>query len=134
MRFWLISLGLLTAVQAAADAYVPLRVIRAKEVIYASDVELRAVDQRGAETVVGQEARITLYPNRPIRPGDVGPPALVERNQFVMLVYDTGGLRIVTEGRVLGRGAEGDRVRVLNLSSKQAVSGMIRADGWIEVE
>lgn len=132
---WLASgLAVVMATQAAADSYVPLRVIRAKEVILANDVELRTMDQIGAEVVVGQEARLTLYPNRPIRPGDVGPPAIVERNQLVTLIYHTGGLRIVTEGRVLARGGEGDRVRVLNLSSKQPVRGRIRADGRIEVE
>lgn len=127
--------GLLLAAQPAlADVFVPTRVIRAKEVITQGDVEWRRSDMTGADEVVGLEARITLYPNRPIRSGDVGVPALVERNQLVPLVYVTGGLRIVTEGRVLARGAVGDVVRVINLASKMPVRGRIREDGWIEVQ
>ncbi len=33
--------------------------------------------------VVGLEARVTLYAGRPIRAADLGPPALVDRNQIV---------------------------------------------------
>lgn len=126
--------ALLTLAQPAfADAFVPTRVIRAKEVIGPGDVEWRRSDTTGAAEVIGLEARVTLYPNRPIRGGEVGVPALVERNQLVPLVYVTGGLRIVTEGRVLARGAAGDIVRVINLSSRTPVRGRIREDGWIEV-
>ena len=46
-------------------------------------------------------ARVTLYPDRPIRPGDLAPPALVDRNQIVTLEYAAGPLVILTEGRAL---------------------------------
>ena len=123
----------LMASSALADVYVPTRVIRAKEIIGAGDVVRQVTDTVGAEHVMGLVARLTLYPNQPIRAGDVGPPALVERNQLVTLVYATGGLRIVTEGRVLARGAAGDVVRVLNLSSRISVTGQVQENGWIEV-
>ncbi|MEM9126779.1 MAG: flagella basal body P-ring formation protein FlgA, partial [Pseudomonadota bacterium] len=43
-------------------------------------------------------------------------------------------LSITTEGRALGRGAAGDRIRVMNLSSRTTVTGLIRPDGQIEVK
>ncbi|MEX0283432.1 MAG: flagellar basal body P-ring formation chaperone FlgA [Paracoccaceae bacterium] len=132
MRALLIAVSV-AASPASADVFMPTRVIRAKEVISASDVERKRSELIGASEVVGLEARITLYPNRPIRIGDVGEPAMVERNQTVTLIYKTGGLQIVTEGRVLTRGAVGERVRVINLASKISVTGRIREDGWIEV-
>ena len=52
---------------------------------------------------------MAIYAGRPVRPGDLGPPALVERNQLVPLVYQPGGLAISTEGRALGRGGGGRR-------------------------
>lgn len=132
---WRLAILMIATVSpAAADVFVPTRVIRAREIISSVDVARQVSDVTGAEDVVGLEARITLYPNRPIRVGDVGPPAIVERNQLVTLVYATGGLRIITEGRALARGAAGDTVRVINLTSRMSVSGRIRDDGWIEVK
>ncbi len=125
---------LLAAYPAAADIYTPTRVIRAKEVIGPGDVVRHVSDMAGPDAVIGLEARLTLYPNQPIRTGDVGPPAIVERNQVVTLTFATGGLRIATDGRVLDRGAAGDMVRVINLSSRTSVSGRVHENGWIEVE
>jgi flagella basal body P-ring formation protein FlgA len=76
---------------------------------------------------------VTLYPGRPILENQVGPPALVERNQVVRMVFLRGGLAITAEGRALDRGGFGEAVRVMNLSSRQIVSGAVAADGSIEV-
>ncbi|MEM9971263.1 MAG: flagella basal body P-ring formation protein FlgA, partial [Pseudomonadota bacterium] len=42
-------------------------------------------------------------------------------------------LTIRTEGRVLDRGAVGDRVRVMNLTSRSTVSGIVAAGGTVVV-
>ena len=47
--------------------------------------------------------------------------------------YMRGPLRIVTEGRALDRAAVGQPVRVMNLASRQTVSGTVAEDGSIEV-
>lgn len=122
---------------ARADTVVPTRTIRAQELIHAGDLRLHPADVGGAfsdiSEVVGQEARVALYPNRPVRPGDVGPPAVVERNQIVPLVFNSGGLRIETAGRVLDRAGVGDLVKVMNLSSRATVIGEVGEDGSIAV-
>ena len=71
--------------------------------------------------LIGMETRVVLYAGRPILRGDVGPPAIVQRNQIVPLIYSGGGLRIVTEGRALGRGAAGETIRIMNLTSRTTV-------------
>lgn len=83
--------------------------------------------------VLGFEAQRVLYRGRPIREGDVGAPARVERNEIVTLIYRAGTLNIATEGRSLGRGAAGDRVKVLNLSSRNTVVGSISEAGEVIV-
>ncbi|MFC3612668.1 flagellar basal body P-ring formation chaperone FlgA [Lutimaribacter marinistellae] len=133
-----LSLALLLAASGAvADTVVPTRTIRPKEIIGAADVTVKSAELPGAfrriDAVIGQEARVALYAGRPINPGDIGPPALVDRNDLVTLVYDTGLLTISTDGRALGRGAVGELIRVMNLSSRSTVSGRIRSDGSIEV-
>ena len=83
--------------------------------------------------IVGKEAKVTLYPGRPILIDQIGPPALIERNQQVKMSYADGPLSIMTEGRALDRGGVGETIRVMNLTSKQIVSGAVAADGSIKV-
>ncbi|WP_424928986.1 flagellar basal body P-ring formation chaperone FlgA [Amaricoccus tamworthensis] len=122
---------------ALAEAVVPIRAIRAQHMVTADD--LQVVDQNvpGAVTdpaeLIGKEARITLYPGRPILKGQVGAPALVERNQTVRMTFSHGPLTISADGRVLDRGGAGESVRVMNLSSRQIVSGTVGADGSVTV-
>ncbi len=127
----------LIAQSAIAEIIVPVRNIRPKEIIAPSDLTHKQVSVAGAISVVdellGQEARVALYAGRPIRPGDFGPPAIIERNDLVTLRFRNGSLTIATEGRALGRGAEGESIRVMNLSSRTTVSGRVKADGSIEV-
>jgi len=122
---------------AGADTVVPVRTIRAQEVIVPGDLRLRAADVAGSftaiEEVAGLEARVALYPGRPVRPGDVGPPAIVERNQMIVLTYARGGLMIRTEGRALDRAGVGDPVKVMNPSSRTTVMGRVQPDGSISV-
>ncbi|SCZ74041.1 flagella basal body P-ring formation protein FlgA [Epibacterium ulvae] len=120
-----------------ADILVPTRTIRPKEVISIEDLGYKNAEVSGAlkdlNAIVGKEARIALYAGRPIHAGDIGPPAIIERNDLVSLTFHRGGLRISTEGRSLGRGAAGETVRVMNLSSRTTISGRITADGSVEV-
>lgn len=137
MKLKLALLVTLIAQTAAADILVPVRTIRPKEVLTASDLALKPGEVLGAlsdpSDVIGQEARVALYPGRPVRAGDIGPPAIVERNDLVILTFSRGGLTISAEGRALGRGAEGELIRVMNLSSRSTVTGRIAADGSVEV-
>lgn len=138
MKPVLVAMLIGAASSVCADVVVPVRTIRAKEVILAEDLAVKPEDLPGAVTeplaLIGQEARVALYAGRAIRPADVGPAALVERNEITTLVYMQGGLHIVAEGRALGRGAVGEMVRAMNLSSRTTVTGEIQADGSIEVQ
>jgi flagella basal body P-ring formation protein FlgA len=133
--------ALLVAVLAAgavlADSVQPVRAIRSKTVLAPEDLTVVAETVPGAveslEEAVGMETKVALYPGRPILAGQLGAPALVERNAMVRMRYVNGPLTIVTEGRALDRAAAGDAVRVMNLVSRQTVTGTVAADGSIEV-
>ena len=133
----LAAAAMVTAAPAAADTPVAARTIRAQTVLAPSDLATVEGEVPGAigdaDAIVGQEARVALYAGRPIMPGDVGPPALVDRNQIVRMVHDAGGLTIVTEGRALGRGGVGDSLRVMNLASRTTVTGVVLPDGTVAV-
>lgn len=134
---WRCLLFLALAVPVSAESLVATRTIRAKTLISYEDITLVEAELPGAladaSQVVGQEARVAIYAGKPVRPSDLGPPTLVERNQVVVLVYLSGGLAISTEGRALARGAAGDDVRVINLGSRNTVTGRIGPDGAVYV-
>ncbi|MFO1144625.1 MAG: flagellar basal body P-ring formation chaperone FlgA [Amaricoccus sp.] len=120
-----------------AQSVTPVHAIRSQAVLRAEDLALSEGDVPGGvasiEEAVGQEAKVALYPGRPILASQLRAPALVERNAVVKMSYASGPLKIVTEGRVLDRAAVGETVRVMNLASKQTVMGVVTGDGSVEV-
>ncbi len=128
-----IAFFVVLAAPVAADTIVATRTIPARSIIGVDDVLLRDVDVSGAlsapDLAIGQEARVALYAGRPIRAGDIGPPAVIERNQIITLVYQRSGVVISTEGRALDRAGPGDVIRVMNLTSRTTVSAQIDATG-----
>ncbi|TFL18010.1 flagellar basal body P-ring formation chaperone FlgA [Jannaschia formosa] len=83
--------------------------------------------------LIGMEARVNLYPGRPIRQVEVGAPTVIQRNAVVPLVFTRGGLTITLEGRALQRAGDGESVRVMNLSSRSTVTGIATAAGAVLV-
>ncbi|MEM6386069.1 MAG: flagellar basal body P-ring formation chaperone FlgA [Pseudomonadota bacterium] len=136
LRAAIVAFGL-APIPISADTLTAARVIRANAVIEANDITISDVSVPGALSastdIAGMEARVTLYPGRPIMPGHVGPAALVLRNQPVTLIYQKGSLIIETEGRALSRGGQDDSVKVMNLASRSTVIGRVRANGTVAV-
>jgi flagella basal body P-ring formation protein FlgA len=137
MRAVLLALALAMPAAAVAETLVAARTLRPATVIGPGDIALIDEVHPGAlsdpRAVIGLEARIALFAGRPIRPGDIGPAALVERNGIVTLVFRRGALAIAAEGRALDRGAVGDPVRVMNLASRTTITGVVAPDGRVHV-
>lgn len=135
MRF--VVMALLFPVAAQGESVIAARNIRPETVLTAADITVVSETIPGAadhpDLALGMEARVAIYAGRPVRVEDLGAPALVERNQIVALHFSVGALSITAEGRVLDRGGFGDVVRVMNLSSKTTVTGVVQADGGVRV-
>ncbi len=133
----MVLIGMILApLPALADRIVAARTIRAQEIIAAEDLLLEPGAGQGDVTLqdlIGKEALVALYPGRPVRAADVGPPALIDRNQIVSLIYLRDGLRITTEGRALARAGVGEYLRVMNLTSRATVAGRVTTDGQVLV-
>lgn len=118
---------------ACAETVVAARTIPAQSIIAAHDLILdeRIIPGTVSDpgTIIGQEARVALYAGRPIRPGDVAAPAVVDRNDIIPLIYQGGALLISTEGRALERAGAGEFIRVMNLASRNTVTARVATDG-----
>jgi flagella basal body P-ring formation protein FlgA len=138
MRGLLILAALAAAVPAYAEVtVVAARAIRARAVITPADLSTTPGPTPGAlatvQDAVGMEARVAIYPGWPVRETDLAPPAVVERNQIVTMIFRRGGLEIATDGRSLGRAGVGERVRVMNLDSRVTVTASVVGPGVVEV-
>jgi len=136
LRFLILVAAIFPTI-VCADTLVAARTIRAQTVLAAADVVVLRNDSSGLpakiKDVIGLETRVTLYEGRPINNGDLGPATIIERNQTVTLMYNSGGLSISAEARSLGRGGIGETVRVLNLASRNIIAGIVSSNGTILV-
>ncbi len=127
----------LMASPALGDHIAANSVIRARQVILAEHLTVLAGDvatgYEDASELIGKEATLMIARGRPILRGYVTEPALVERNDIVEIVYESSSLSIKVEGRSLSRGAIGEKIRVMNLSSRSTVFGTVGADGRVFV-
>ncbi|MEM6481201.1 MAG: flagellar basal body P-ring formation chaperone FlgA [Pseudomonadota bacterium] len=122
---------------ALTDTIVAAHTIRAQSILTARDLAFKDTEIAGGVTdpsqIIGKESRVALYAGRPIKLKDLGPPALVTRNQVVQIVFQSKSLNIATEGRSLGRAGKGEYVKVMNLTSRNTVFGVVSADGRVFV-
>lgn len=123
--------------QAVAETIVATRSIRPQQLITSEDVRVDPAVVDGAHVslgeVIGQEARVAIYAGRAVMMGQVGKPALVERNQMVELIFIRGGLQIAAEGRALARAGSGERIRVMNTDSRTVLFGTVESNGTVVV-
>ena len=116
---------------------VAARPLRARTLVERADLTVEPGDTPGAyedpADVVGMEVRETIYAGQPVRPADLTPPAVIERNALVAMRYRHGRLYIEAEGRAMDRAGVGERVRVMNLDSRTTVTAEVIGPGVVEV-
>lgn len=87
MRRFAALLLLLAGAPCDAETVVAAHTIRPQTILTAQDLVVSPAQTIGAFSdaaeLIGLETKTALYAGRPIRPGDVGPPAIVDRNQIV---------------------------------------------------
>jgi flagella basal body P-ring formation protein FlgA len=120
-----------------AETVIAAGTIRGQSLIMPTDVALVPGQTPGAlsdpQEAIGMEAAVNLYAGRPIRPGDLRPPAIIERNSLVTIRFAHGQLMIIAEGRAMDRAAAGEALRVMNLSSRTTVTATAAAPGLVTV-
>lgn len=138
MRMLALAVLVWPGLALAAESLVATRAIPARTLLSAEDIAVVAAAIPGALSdpaqAVGQTTRRAIYPGRPIRAEDVGPPVMVARNARVRLEFRRSGLAIAAEGRALDEGSLGESIRVMALGSKTMVQGTVAGQGLIRVE
>jgi flagella basal body P-ring formation protein FlgA len=113
----------------------------AGEMITADDLRLARVPltqvqaevARQPAQAVGLAVRRQLAPGQPVALADLGPPLLVIRGGAVTMVLDGDGLSLSAMGQALESGGMGDRVHVLNPTSRAMVDAEVVGTARVRV-
>ena len=102
-------------------------------------VENREISFTHSEYFNQQHSPLGLMAKRPLRKGDIiqvlalEKPMAVKRGDRVVVVARLNGLEIRTAATALSSAAEGDRIRVRNLSSNKELEGILSKNSVVQV-
>lgn len=104
-----------------------VRIARVRTALLRNDVA-RSLDQ-----VVGMELRRPVAAGQPLSLTDLIRPPLVQRGAMVRIELSVGGLSVTGQAVALDAGAEGEKVRVQNLTSKAFLFAEVTGRGQVRV-
>jgi flagella basal body P-ring formation protein FlgA len=81
----------------------------------------------------GKEAVRALREGFPVRQYDLIRPQWVRRGEPVTITVRSGALTITTQGKALVSGAQGEAVRVVNLSTNRTLDALVDAPGKVRI-
>ena len=107
------------------------------EIISINDVSLvHGPLEKGAlacEEVVGMTPRSSFRAGKTFRMVSLKPPLVVKRGQHVMIVYESGPLRVTSTGEARRDGAVGQWIPVRNSSSGTEIKARVVSPGRVNV-
>jgi len=95
-------------------------------------LSMRSISDPGE--VVGKRLTVDIGPDREIRQSMLSEPILIRRKEVVRIVLDNGQMALSTAGMAEEDGADGQRIRVKNLSSQKIIIGEVVRKGMVKVE
>lgn len=87
-----------------------------------------------ADKLLGKTPIRSVDANAPIRERDVVAPQMVARGDEILLEFTAGGLLLTAKGKAMQNGAEGEVIRVMNLSSNQSLRGEVTGNKVVRVQ
>ena len=123
----LVSLEILQSVVVSRRPIPRLKIITPEDVMLrqANVVGRGAQVMRSIDEVVGKRARRAISMNTELHAGLVEWPPVVKKGDRVLIVAESGHLRITTTGEVKTTGKIGQQVRVLNLDSQKTIMAQV---------
>jgi|GEM_PF-764462 len=84
--------------------------------------------------VLGKRTTLTVNAQEVLRKGMIETPPLVKKGDRVLLLFENERMKITALGEVKENGKRGDRVRLINVSSKKEVSGRVLDASTVQVD
>jgi flagella basal body P-ring formation protein FlgA len=86
------------------------------------------------ETILGKRTTMTVNGQEVIRRSMVEVPPLVKKGDRVLMAINNSQFKITTWGEIKEDGRRGDRVKLINLSSKREVYGKVLDSNTVQIE
>ncbi len=87
-----------------------------------------------AEKIIGMTPRRVAMIGEPLRESEFDYPQIVERGEYITIIYDNGPMMLTAKGKAMQNGAKGDIVSVINVTSNRSVQGIISAEREVTVQ
>lgn len=134
-------LRLVGNVAEVAEVAVPSRRLAAGSVLRPGDLvparvrsaSLRGEAVRDLEQAAGMAVRRAIMPGQPLLIADLQRPIVVAKGAHVAMELRSPGLAVAAQGIALAAGAVGERIQVLNPSSRMVVDGEITGTDRVAV-
>lgn len=127
---------LLTSVPVLRDLFRPGDIIGAADIEYldmrASDISANMIVD--TNKLIGMTPRRGVPAMRPLNSADLQLPKLVKKGDMVTMILKTKSLSLTTQGRALADGAIGDRLHIVNLSSKKTVEATVTGPQTVTIK
>ncbi len=88
---------------------------------------------RSADQIVGMQLRRPVAAGQPLRLADLSRPPLVRRGATVQIELSSAGLIVTGQAVAIDAGAEGDKVRIQNLTSRAYLFADVIGPGRVRV-
>jgi flagellar basal body P-ring formation protein FlgA len=86
------------------------------------------------QTIVGKRTLVNVTGQEPLRTGLLEVPPLVKKGDLVQVIVDKNNIRVSCLGEIKEAGRRGDRVKLVNLSSKKELMGRVLDGGTVRVD
>ena len=84
--------------------------------------------------ILGKRTRKTIRAGTVLRSDIIELPPLVKRGDLVLIVAESGSLRITAMGEARGKGGMGERIKVVNMDSGKRLYATVKDSKTVEVD
>jgi flagella basal body P-ring formation protein FlgA len=87
-----------------------------------------------AEEVIGLRAKRTIDAQTVLTPNMIEAPPVINRGDIVVMIAESGGLRISTKAEAREQGGKGERIKVMNIDSRKYVYAFVVDSHTVKVD
>lgn len=132
----------IATVEVLADVVVTRKPLARHQPITEEDIELQKMDfgdlpsdvLTNPEEVIGKRTRRAIGAQTALRADQVELPPLVKRGDMVVIIAESGGLKITALGQVKKKGRLGERIPVINFDSQKILYARVVDAKTVKVE
>jgi flagella basal body P-ring formation protein FlgA len=128
-------------IEEMVEAPVALTRLLPETLLRADDVRIARIQiaalptevARSVDEIVGMQLRRPVAAGQPLRLADLSRPPLVQRGSTVQIELSSTGLSIIGQAVALDAGADGEKIRVQNITSHAFLFALVTGPGQVRV-